>query len=116
MWPLGQLFIGGFQHRLFLETFSYITFLFRCKADPLTNAERQARYKARRATAKKNGEYQLNTWLESDAHFALGRLASYRGLTKKALLEQLLVEADQSVQDSLNDKQHSAYLALNLQV
>lgn len=81
----------------------------------LSNAERQARYRARRATAKENGEYRFNSWLVSDAHFALGRLASYRGLSKKDVIEQLIINADKLLRDSFqNDDRHDAYLALNL--
>lgn len=78
------------------------------------NAQRQAKYRARRATAKQDGEYRLNTWLVSDAHFSLGRLASYHGLTKKDMVEQLIIKADQALRDSLTDQEHNAYLALSL--
>ena len=81
---------------------------------PPSNAERQAKYRARRPTAKKDGEYRLNTWIVSDAHFSLARLASYLGLTKKDTIEQLILKADQELRDSLTDDEHDAYLALNL--
>jgi hypothetical protein len=84
------------------------------EAMPPSNAERQAKYRARRPTAKEDGEYRLNTWIVSDAHFSLGRLASYHGLTKKDTIEQLILKADQELRDSLTDDQHNTYLALNL--
>lgn len=81
---------------------------------PLSNAERQAKYRAKRPIAKENGEYRLNTWLVSDAHFSLRRLASYHGISKKDTIEQLILKADQALRNSLSDDDHDAYIALNL--
>ncbi|MFA7483717.1 MAG: hypothetical protein WC314_24680 [Vulcanimicrobiota bacterium] len=74
----------------------------------------RARIQACYHAAKEDGEYRLNTWIVSDAHFSLGRLASYHGLTKKDTIEQLILKADQELRDRLTDDQHNAYLALNL--
>jgi hypothetical protein len=62
-----------------------------------SNAERQAAYRARRAEAGDNGERRLNTWLSTAAALALERLARHHGLTQRALLERLLIEAQDNV-------------------
>ena len=62
-----------------------------------SNAERQAEYRARRAEAGDNGERRLNTWLSTAAALALERLARHHGLTQRAMLERLLIEAQDNV-------------------
>lgn len=62
-----------------------------------TNSERQAAYRARRAEAGDNGERRLNTWVSTAAALALQRLALHHGLTQRALLERLLIEAQDDV-------------------
>lgn len=61
-----------------------------------TNAQRQAEYRKNRATAGENGdgERRLNTFISSKASFALDRLARSYGVTKRDLLEKMLIEAD----------------------
>lgn len=64
-----------------------------------TNAERQKAYRARRfeAGANQDGEYLLNAWIASKAHHGLARLAKHYGVTKKAILEKLLTDADDAL-------------------
>lgn len=67
-----------------------------------TNSERQAAYRARRAEAGDNGERRLNTWLSTAAALALERLARHHGLTQRAMLERLLLEARDNVTAGLD--------------
>lgn len=63
-----------------------------------SNAERQRQYRARRPDDK---ERRLNTWITVTANLALERLARYRGCSKREVLEQLVVAADESVIQTL---------------
>lgn len=67
----------------------------------MSNAERQARYRAKRATASENGERRLNAWITTAAFQALARLAAHNKLTQREMLEQLLLAADQNIVDGL---------------
>lgn len=64
-----------------------------------TATERQARYRASRNEG--DGDYRLNTWISTSASLALARLARHEGVTKRALLERLVIEADRCVLNSL---------------
>ena len=55
----------------------------------MTNAERQRRY---REAHREDG--RLNTYWSASSDAALGRLAAHRGLTRKAMLEALVAEAE----------------------
>lgn len=68
-----------------------------------TNSERQAAYRARRAEAGDNGERRLNTWLSTSAALALERLARHHGLTQRAMLERLLLEAQYDATAGMTD-------------
>lgn len=63
-----------------------------------SNAERQRQYRARRPD---DNERRLNTWITVTANLALERLAHYRGCSKREVLEQLVVAADESVIQTL---------------
>lgn len=66
-----------------------------------TNAQRQAAYRATRPTAGENGERRLNTYITTAASLGLDRLANHYGVTKRQMLEQLILREDASVQASL---------------
>lgn len=66
---------------------------------PQTTAQRQAAYRARRTTG--DGDYRLNTWISTASHLALRRLARRYGVTRRALLERLILAADQELVDTL---------------
>ena len=59
-----------------------------------SNSERQADYRKRRQTAGDNGERQLNTWLTTAAALALARLARHNGISRRKMLEGLILAAD----------------------
>lgn len=62
-----------------------------------TAAERQADYRARRATAGEHGERRINTWVSTGAALALARLAQHHGLSQREMLERLLIEAEKDI-------------------
>jgi hypothetical protein len=55
-----------------------------------TSAERQAAYRAWRD----DGDRRLNAWISSKADFALERLAKRYAVTKRAMLERLIIAED----------------------
>lgn len=67
-----------------------------------TLAERQAEYRKRRPTSGDNGERRINTWVTTHAYLALNRLATRNGITKRAMLENLIQEADHKLLSSLD--------------
>jgi hypothetical protein len=64
--------------------------------------ERQAEYRARRASAGDNGERRLNLWVSTGSALALDRLARRYCVTKQAMLEKLLLIEDERVSASLD--------------
>lgn len=68
-----------------------------------SSTERQRAYRARRRTAHGGaGERRLNTWVRMEVDLALGRLARRYGVTKRAMLERLILEADDAELRSLD--------------
>lgn len=67
-----------------------------------TTKERQAEYREKRPTSGENGERRLNTWVTTRASLALGRLANHYGVTKREMLERLILAADQQIIHSLD--------------
>ena len=67
-----------------------------------TLAQRQAEYRKRRPTAGDNGERRINTWVTTAAFLALDRLATRDGIRKRAVLENLILEADQKILSTLD--------------
>lgn len=61
-----------------------------------TAAERQAAYRASRYQAgpNGNGERRLNTWVDTEVHLALERLARRYGVTQREMLERLIRAED----------------------
>ncbi len=67
-----------------------------------TAAERQADYRARRATAADgSGEHRLNTWVSTAAHLALARIAHRNQVTQRETLERLILAEDEKMLASL---------------
>lgn len=62
-----------------------------------TPAERQKEYRAQRPFAGEdgNGERRINTWVSTRAALALDRLAKHYGVTKREMLEKLIVAEDE---------------------
>jgi hypothetical protein len=59
-----------------------------------TAAERQREYRAKRPEAGENGERRLNTWVSTSTALALDRLAARYGVTKREMLERLVMAED----------------------
>lgn len=76
-----------------------------------TTKERQAEYRKKRPESGENGERRINTWVTTNAALALGRLANSYGVTKREILERLIIEADQQIINSLdpNSKEWDKY-------
>ena len=70
-----------------------------------TNSERQKDYRLNRQLAGQdgNGEHQLNMWLSTAATLALNRLAVRYSVTKKGMLEKLILEKDSRVAKSFEN-------------
>lgn len=81
-----------------------------------TNAERQAEYRARRYNAGPKGdpEYRINTWVSSEAHHAFERLAAHYAVTKRELLELLLVKADNDICQTFSGPEFEQYITRNI--
>ncbi len=67
-----------------------------------TGAQRQADYRSSRATAGDNGERRINTWVSTGAALALARLAQHHGVSRRAMLERLLLSADEDITKALD--------------
>jgi len=59
-----------------------------------TNAERQVEYRARQQELGNMGDQRLNTMIDLSATYGLERLAKCYGVTKKAMLERLIWDAE----------------------
>ncbi len=79
-----------------------------------TATERQRAYRARRSTAGDNGERRLQAWVTTKADLALDRLARHHGVTRRAMLEKLILEADDSITRGLDDEAFENYLDVTL--
>jgi hypothetical protein len=77
-----------------------------------TSAQRQKAYRARRSEAGDNGERRLQAWVSSATGLALDRLARHAGSTRRAVLEQLILDADTTVGRALSDDAFEDYVAL----
>ena len=67
-----------------------------------SNAQRQAAWRRRRPDAGDNGQRRLNLWVETAAALALKRLAARHNVTCRAMIEQLITDADDHVLKSLD--------------
>ena len=67
-----------------------------------TAAERQKQYRASRQFAGDNGERRVSAYVSTRAALALHRLANSYGVTKRKLLERLLIAEDEEVLKGLN--------------
>jgi len=64
-----------------------------------TAKERQEAYRKRRphAGTDGNGERRLNTWIGTGASLALDRLSKRYGVTKREMLERLIIAEDERI-------------------
>jgi hypothetical protein len=59
--------------------------------------QRRADYRARREPAGEDDDRRLDMWVSSEAWLALARLACYHSVSKREMLERLIVRADDAV-------------------
>ena len=83
----------------------------------MTNAERQAEYRRRNARAGLDADLtdreplaRINTVVDVPTAAALTRLAAHHGLTKRAMLEALIADAERQALASTEDT--DTYLAV----
>lgn len=82
----------------------------------LTPAERQRRYRQGRVEANQGeGERRLNTWLSTSAMLALKRLAAYEDTSQRAILERLIIQADDEVVKAFGSNEEAFDRYLNRQ-
>ncbi len=64
-----------------------------------TAKERQAAYRKRRPHSGQdgNGERRLNTWIGTGAALALARISQRYGVTKREILDRLIVAEDKRI-------------------
>lgn len=69
-----------------------------------TPAQRQTEYRANRSTAGNdgNGERRLNLWVDTAASLALARLARRYCVTKRTMIERLLIAEDERILSALD--------------
>jgi hypothetical protein len=67
----------------------------------MSNSQRQAKYRRTRFNGPHGGDRRLNCWISSDAAVALDLLARHRGITKRALIERLALDAQRDVLDTI---------------
>ena len=60
-----------------------------------TSAERQRNYRERRRQG--DGDRRLDAWISAQAYSALERLAECRGITKREMIELLVITVDTDV-------------------
>lgn len=80
-----------------------------------TPAERQKEYRANRQFAGEdgNGERRINAWVSTRAALALDRLAKRYGVTKREMLERLIISEEEKLLKTikLDSPDGEAYLA-----
>jgi hypothetical protein len=62
-----------------------------------TAAERQKEYRASRQVAGENGERRVSAYVSTRAALALQRLSNRYGVTKREMLERLLIAEEEKV-------------------
>ena len=75
-----------------------------------TAAERQRDYRARRGEAGENGERRLNLWVPTSTFLIIDRLAALHGITKRKMLEDLLMKEEEKVTKKMTEEQFDAYI------
>lgn len=75
----------------------------------MNNAERQRQYRKRHLHADDSQGERLNMIISFHAKWALARMAAYHNKTQKALLEQLLLDAESRLVRKLPPKKQHEY-------
>lgn len=75
----------------------------------LTNAEKQARYRAARPFASENGERRISSWVKSGTSFSLERLARHFDLTQREVLENIIESAHEAATARMTDDERDHF-------
>ncbi len=77
----------------------------------MSNAERQAAYRARRPYEGPggNGERRVNTWVSTGASLALARMSRRYGVTKREMLEKLIMDEAERIEKNMTEEELEAY-------
>ncbi len=75
----------------------------------LTNAEKQARYRAARPFASENGERRIASWVKSGTSFSLERLARHFDLTQREVLESIIESATKAATAKMTDDERDHF-------
>ena len=75
----------------------------------LTNAEKQARYRAARPFASENGERRIASWVKSGTSFSLERLARHFDLTQREVLENIIESATKAATARMTDDERDHF-------
>lgn len=67
----------------------------------LSNSEKQRNYRLNRFKRGEYGDYRINTFVKFEASSSLERLARHYKITKRQVLESLLIAADKAILNSL---------------
>lgn len=74
-----------------------------------TNAQNQAAYRTRHTKGEGGTASRLDVLIADSAKLALKRLAARYGVSNRAMLETLILDAQKALTDTLDSDQHSAY-------
>jgi hypothetical protein len=81
-----------------------------------SNAERQREYRARHLQDAEGTGERINAVVSLSAKRSLERLASCYGVTQRAMLEQILAEAEDALLCQLSSGKQSKYFDMQLSV
>jgi hypothetical protein len=73
-----------------------------------SSAERQRAYRARRTEGE--GDRRINGWISTAADLALDRLARHHNLTRRGMLELLILTADHGTKQGMSDAEFDQYV------
>ena len=76
----------------------------------LTNAQKQARYRAARPYADNGeGELRIASWVTSHTSFSLERLARHSGISQREVLEKIIESAVKSATAKMTDEERDHF-------
>ena len=79
---------------------------------PLTNAEKQARYRANRPFASGNGERRITSWVTTSVSLSLDHLAKHWGISQREVLEKLIESAAKAETEGMTEQALDHFLRM----
>lgn len=82
----------------------------------MTNAERQANYRARQKKERVNGAggYRVNTLIDTNAYYGLHRLAKHYAVTKREMLERLIKASESGLTNAMASQEQNLYYSIDI--